>query len=532
MAHLNNNPPTYSLITPIPPCIDSMSFDVSDQPPIYDAFAESQYKRDIEFVTSSGMSLRYIKDQSAELCKIAVEQDPMAFKFVQDRYQTMDLCKTVIMKCPMCICYVSESLSDNEYTIIFKLALELDPIRVLLYDNKFWEKNRATHDQHHEFIMMHMSDFVRSNINSLNISTVSQLPINWIRKTIEISQLMRITQLKIDKLQTDGMNLEYMIDQTLGLCMIAIQNDPDSLKFVDAKIMSNHYEKIMRCAIRNNPHIIFDIDIDKITKGMAEDAVSRELPTWYGFPCYPKKDTETVYNRFGKPEEIHSYSLDEVKYNRFPISGLPNSLITLDICIKSVNANPDSIRNIPINRLTHEIYLHAFHKRSSLISQMPAEFQTKEICLIAIKNDPNNIIYIHKQTEELCTIAFMIKSISIAYVRDIEIIKFLLKIDGLALYYVYHEKKAATYEIAVEQNGLALKYVKDQIPIICEIAVKQNGLALQYVKNQTPRICEIAVNQNGMALQYVKNQTNAIRRSAHAQNTDSKQYSTKKCIVC
>ena len=40
----------------------------------------------------------------------------------------------------------------------------------------------------------------------------------------------------------------------------------------------------------------------------------------------------------------------------------------------------------------------------------------------------------------------------------------------------------------VKQDGLALEYVKEQIPEICLEAVKQNGLALAYVKEQTPEI--------------------------------------------
>ena len=34
---------------------------------------------------------------------------------------------------------------------------------------------------------------------------------------------------------------------------------------------------------------------------------------------------------------------------------------------------------------------------------------------------------------------------------------------------------------AVEQNGYALVYVKDQTPAVCLKAVEQNGNALQYV---------------------------------------------------
>ena len=56
---------------------------------------------------------------------------------------------------------------------------------------------------------------------------------------------------------------------------------------------------------------------------------------------------------------------------------------------------------------------------------------------------------------------------------------------------------------AVERDGYALQYVKDQTPDLCLKAVKQNGDALKYVKDQTPDLCLKAVEQNGNALKYV-----------------------------
>jgi hypothetical protein len=64
-------------------------------------------------------------------------------------------------------------------------------------------------------------------------------------------------------------------------------------------------------------------------------------------------------------------------------------------------------------------------------------------------------------------------------------------------------------EIAVKQNGLALKYIDydKQTDKIIEEAVSQNGLALEYVHydKQTNKIIELAVTNNGCALEYVQN---------------------------
>lgn len=71
------------------------------------------------------------------------------------------------------------------------------------------------------------------------------------------------------------------------------------------------------------------------------------------------------------------------------------------------------------------------------------------------------------------------------------------------------------FEIAVKQNGLALKYVDydRQTDNIIELAVSQNGLALEYVHydKQTDKIIELAVINNGCALEYVQNDKITIK---------------------
>ena len=57
-------------------------------------------------------------------------------------------------------------------------------------------------------------------------------------------------------------------------------------------------------------------------------------------------------------------------------------------------------------------------------------------------------------------------------------------------------------------NGMNLKHIKldSQTVEICLTAVQQNGLALQFVKEQTEEICNNAVLNNPLAIQFVKNE--------------------------
>ena len=77
------------------------------------------------------------------------------------------------------------------------------------------------------------------------------------------------------------------------------------------------------------------------------------------------------------------------------------------------------------------------------------------------------------------------------------------------------------YELAIQQNGLALRYVDNKTDEICKLAVQQNGFALQYIVDQTDEICKLAVQQNGLALQYVETQTDEIYELAIQQNPEA-----------
>ena len=96
-----------------------------------------------------------------------------------------------------------------------------------------------------------------------------------------------------------------------------------------------------------------------------------------------------------------------------------------------------------------------------------------------------------------------------------------VKQDGLFLKYVKNQTPELCIE-AVKGSGMALQYVKRQTPEICLAAVQQNSEALQYVKDQTPEICLAAVRQNGLALEFVKDKTTEICMEAMKQMSKNK----------
>ena len=116
---------------------------------------------------------------------------------------------------------------------------------------------------------------------------------------------------------------------------------------------------------------------------------------------------------------------------------------------------------------------------------------------------------------ELCKLAVQQNGDALQFVKEQtpELCKRAVQQNGGALRYV-KEQTHEICELAVQQNGYALKYVQEQTPEICKLAVQQNGCALKYVNEQTFELCKIAVQQNGCAIQFVSKQTDEILKLA------------------
>ena len=115
-----------------------------------------------------------------------------------------------------------------------------------------------------------------------------------------------------------------------------------------------------------------------------------------------------------------------------------------------------------------------------------------------------------------------------------EMLKNILKTNGMLLKFVPRYLKPKVVEVAVSQNGLALRFYKlsstsTEYTNIVKIAVEQNGIALtfaQQFKNNVD-ICSAALEQNPLALQFVGDdiqKDKLIIRNAVTQNGISLRY--------
>lgn len=155
--------------------------------------------------------------------------------------------------------------------------------------------------------------------------------------------------------------------------------------------------------------------------------------------------------------------------------------------------------------------------------------QTEELCKLAVQQSGYALAYVREQTEEICKAAVQQNGYALQYVRDQteEICRLPVQLHGKKYTWVIHDVREQTEELcklAVENSPESLRYVREQTEEICKLAVQQSGYALRYVHEQTEELCKLAVQQTGYALKYVKVQTEEICRLAVKQSPLALQY--------
>jgi hypothetical protein len=121
-------------------------------------------------------------------------------------------------------------------------------------------------------------------------------------------------------------------------------------------------------------------------------------------------------------------------------------------------------------------------------------FQTKQICLEAVKLNGLNLEYVKNKDNDICLEA--------------------VKEYGFALQFVENPTEEVIFE-ALKQNGRAIRFVENPTDEMCKVAVNQTGDAIQFIKNQTKELCELSLlDKEKPGLKHIKRQTKNICRLA------------------
>jgi len=202
---------------------------------------------------------------------------------------------------------------------------------------------------------------------------------------------------------------------------------------------------------------------------------------------------------------------------------------TLDICLAAVRQSADAMKyihcalfpdanriiqtalakkytafyDIPISQRTAEVCWMGLKASASLITSVPTDIQTQEMWEFAIRQQPALVENLH---------GFRL--------NKYELYRIALQQDGLLLKYVRPSQTRELCELAVQQNGDALEFVwkSYRTPELCMLAVKSKGMgkAVYWVPDEerTPELERAAVERNSYAIEWVTEQTPELCRLA------------------
>ena len=208
-------------------------------------------------------------------------------------------------------------------------------------------------------------------------------------------------------------------------------------------------------------------------------------------------------------------------------------------------SNLDVINNLDINFL-FDNYSYLLNNNIKLIqnkfllnNDIIIEIN-KELFKQVVKKDIRTLLFIsdHKLSSEIIEVAVQKNGLALKYIKPILFFK----------KYIYSKQIIINIiEIAVKNNGLALRYIrsiflffsykyeysKEIITNIIKLAVQNNGLALEFIRKEylylTEDIIKYAVQNNGLALEFVDDKylTDKIIEFAVKQNGLALQFINK-----
>jgi hypothetical protein len=166
-----------------------------------------------------GVALHYVKNQTDEICKLAIQQDYRAVAYIKN--QTDEICKLAIQQDYRAVTYIK-----NQTDEICKLAIQQDCHAIEYINNQTDEICKLAIQQD-----CHAIEYINNQTDEICKLAIQQdcHAIEYINnQTDEICKLA---------VQQNGMVLSYVDDQTFEICLIAVRQNCDAYKCIKSNLM-------------------------------------------------------------------------------------------------------------------------------------------------------------------------------------------------------------------------------------------------------------------------------------------------------
>lgn len=214
----------------------------------------------------------------------------------------------------------------------------------------------------------------------------------------------------VEAIQQEGRALEYVRDKTWALCQIAVTKNSRALKFVPESMRTDDMCMDALKNARVNKGVFWKNNIKNPSHDLCMRAI-REYPFLLSDIENPTNEMIRLAISGGNSWAIGKLSQDDsksdadmmtaVRSNGHVISSIKQK--TQALCDAAIQTTPEAIQHIPAEFQTRELCLTAVSKYGMLLEHVLN--QTPEICIAAIRQNPQALFFVRQQTPEICKAA-------------------------------------------------------------------------------------------------------------------------------
>lgn len=432
-------------------------------------------------------NLRFIRDQSEDICMKAIKYNPRAFSHV--KIQTPKLCVELIKMKPQVFSTVREhgrvfSLGLIKYNRSYFEKLNLQTEEVCIEAIKLYGKTIGGTYGYHNRVYKWINNDIYHSIT------------NWTDEVIFKSIAMLGTYNNILKVNIlDKFKRQHYIYQYLNCgfypgCYNTTNHNSPTCDVLRIQHDVTHYAYIrgdknnicfllayIRCVNHTTPLQYIIMLISRQKKRKIREYLTKEL-----IKICPK---------YYKMTNTDKYKM--VDHDMKCIKACPSVILYMkNPSVKNVQAavklNGLLIEKVKKTYLNDKLYMMAVGSNGYALKHIPSTFITQEMCNIAVKTTPGALIHVSMlyQTPEICQIA--------------------INHDPLNLQYVIVNEERNKLELcAVTKNGEAIRYAKNQTEELCILAVRRNGNNIAYIRKPSSKVWERAIKKTPHCIRHMTN---------------------------
>lgn len=367
--------------------------------------------------------IKFVKNQTPAICKIAIEGSSNIIKYIKEPSLAMQI----------------HSINDAWWNFkgLPNKTRELCEIAVLANDYNF----------------RHVPNDIKTPDFNIPFLQNNGLLLQHIPEPTEDEINIAISE--------NGLAIQYVKNQTIEIVKKAIDSNPSALRFVDTK-----YTDIMKQIIRNDPHLIkhWNYNDDENIKELI-----KEKPEIICYMDHPKRDLQ-LYALNLEPslitKIIKGRCYTDIFLQTMAVEFNPNLLTELKnpsykTCELAVGLNGEMIDHVPERHFTDEICWISLKDNPKNIRFMADP--TEEMIEYIIENDPESLKFVDYMSDRLMVVASKKKPDIWVQFEDVSYESIFLTLWDVPECFQYMDQKNEDFvALACIINPNIVKYIKDK----------------------------------------------------------------------